>query len=138
MSIKDAFLGAIDPVEELYFDTFTMYGFKEIKLANGSLQNTPNHLLLSDIPCRVYQRARAGTTAVSDGQAPAISYELRLMCNPKYDVLAGSRYVVTDVHGNVREYERADEGFISYISHQEITLIRQRDVTETVPLEEGG
>lgn len=132
----EAFKNAIAPVESLYWDKFTLYGFKEITKDNGSKTNVPNQVLLSDIPCRVYQKARAGTTAVKEGQDPNIQYETKLMCNPIYDIPAGSRIVVTDIHGNVKEYRRADEGFDSYVTHQENTIIRQRDVDET--LVEGG
>lgn len=137
MKFQKAFLKAEKAIESLYFDTFSMYGFKEVQKPNGSISNVPNQLLIKDAPCKVYQKARAGTTAVTDGQDPHLSYETKLMCNTSYNVLGGSRYVVTDVHGNVREYVRADEGFEGYVTHQEITIIRQRDVTETVPLTRG-
>lgn len=137
MSYLDAFKQATAPVESLYWDKFTLYGFKEIKQPNGSVTNVPNQVLLLDIPCRVYQKARAGTTAVTEGQDPHLSYETKLMCNPKYDIPAGSRIIVTDIYGNTKEYRRADEGFDSYVTHQENTLIRQRDVTETLTDEES-
>lgn len=69
--------------------------------------------------CRVSQKTIGST---DDG---AIAYETKLFCSPDLNIPAGSRIVVTDVHGNKDAYVRSGDPFDSYITHQEITLKKE-------------
>lgn len=72
----------------------------------------------SEQPCRASQKS---VGASKDG---VIGYETKLFIAPELDIPAGSRIVVTDIHGNVDKYKNSSDSFDSYTSHQEITLAK--------------
>lgn len=126
MKYLKAFQNAIPPVESLYDSTFDVYGHQEsYNPDTGVTESTNDVLVVKGAKGRLTQKPRAGSTAVSDvGAEPEIIYETKLLCSTDVEIPAGARVVVTDIHGNVRDYRRADEGFMSYITHKEVTLIR--------------
>lgn len=128
MRYLKAFQASKAPVESLYDSTFSVYGLKTVFDTDyGTTTHVPNQLLVQDEPCRITQKPRAGSTAVREGQDPKIVYEIKLLCDPLVVIPVGSRIIGKDIYGREREYIRADEGFNSYITHQEVTLIRSQD-----------
>lgn len=130
MKYLKAFENAIPAVESLYDSTFDVYAHNEIYNPETGVTNSSNELLVTKgAKGRLTQKPRAGSTAVSAlGVEPEIIYETKLLCPVDVDIPAGSRVLVTDIHGHVRDYRRADEGFMSYITHKEVTLIRNINV----------
>lgn len=76
---------------------------------------------LKDIPCRISKKQ---ITPVSEGEFAGISYLISLYCDPLLEIEPGSRISITDLYGVVREYKRSSEGFSSYRTHQEISIVR--------------
>lgn len=73
----------------------------------------------SNKKCRVSQKTIGST------DAGMIAYETKLFCSPELNLPAGSRVIVTDIHGNKDTYVRSGDPFDSYITHQEITLKKE-------------
>ena len=77
---------------------------------------------LMDIPCRI---SRKQITPQGEGEYAGSDYPLSLYCSPTLEIAPGSRIAITDVHGHTRNYTRASEGFSSYRTHQEFTIVRE-------------
>lgn len=69
--------------------------------------------------CRVSQKTIGST------DSGTIAYETKLFCSPELNIPAGSRVIVTDIHGNKDTYVRSGDPFDSYVTHQEITLKKE-------------
>lgn len=78
--------------------------------------------VVSDEPCRVSKKQQL--LATDKGDTPNIGYYIALYCKPDVKVRPGSKILITNTHGETREYARTGEAFNSYKTHQEISIAR--------------
>lgn len=106
--------------EKLYNCKMTIQENKPVK--EGNITKPKWVDVLVDEPCRISQKS---LSEASEGTVASISYATALYCRPEIEIKSGDRIVITDVHGNVRKYKRSSEGFNSYLTHQEIVIVRE-------------
>lgn len=105
--------------EKFYDSKMTVEVNKTVKEGNITKQKWVE--VYSDEPCRISKKSLSPT---SNGNTPEINYQLVLYCSPDFNIPAGSRIKVTDRHGTARDYKQSSEPFSSYVTHQEILLVR--------------
>lgn len=106
--------------EKQYDSVFTLSVNEPVR--DGAITKDKWVEKISDQPCRVSKKQ---INPASDGMFADATYQTTLYCDPQLDIPAGSKFTVTDVHGNVKEYSRASAPFNGYRTHQEIVLIRE-------------
>lgn len=110
--------------EKYYDGSFTAWGPKE-EVVNNVTEVNPEALLVNGARGRIVQKPRAGSSATRPEDAPVVIYETKLLTAPEHEIPIGARVDFTqDRGGKVTSYVRAAEGFTSYLTHQELTLIR--------------
>lgn len=113
----NAFAFARKATEKLYDSKADIFVMEKIDGGSVFAEDKQRPKLIYALePCRVSQKS------IGASESGAVQYETKLIISPDLDIPAGSRVVVTDIHGNVDEYVYSGDPFDSYTSHQEITL----------------
>jgi len=105
--------------EKHYDSKLTVSEYKDVK--EGSITKGKWIPVLEDVPCRVSQKQ---LNPASEGEVARVTYITKLFCDPGIEIKAGSKLLITDVHSVTREYKRSSEGFASYLTHQEVVIVR--------------
>ena len=104
----------------MYDSKMTVEVYQTVKV--GNVTSVAWVKTIVDAPCRI---SRKSHQVVAESSGPTVDYEIRLYCDQSLSVPAGSRITVTDAHGNTRSYKLSSEAFNSYLTHQEIVLVRE-------------
>ena len=108
--------------EKQYDSKMTVWENKQVKVGAITKPKWVEVENLSNIACRISQKQ---INPIGEGERAGAMYNTTLHCNPALVIPAGSRIVITDAHGVVRNYKKSSEGFSSYRTHQEIVIVRE-------------
>lgn len=109
----------------MYHDRADVYRLRQVQAADGSDDYTEEEApVYEGIPCKLSQYGKELTTAKTE-RAVSVFIDLRLCCDPAFDIRANDRVVV------LREGKRME--FVAgvsfpYPTHQEIALRRRGEV----------
>lgn len=106
--------------EKRYDSTMTVKIWEDVE--DGPFTKGDWVNVVENEPCRISKKQLNPT---SSEDVAGMSYILALYCAPEIEVKAGSRILITNRYGEVREYKRSSEGFDSYATHQEIIIMRE-------------
>lgn len=106
----------------MYKDIATVY--RTVETENDFVSDYEEITVYEDIPCKLSQYGKDMLIS-SDGMAPVISENLRMTCDPSYDIQPNDYVVVT--HQGQEFKLNASKSFC-YPTHQEISLLRVANV----------
>lgn len=105
--------------EKHYDSLLTIYELRPIP--NNPFEKDEWVEVATDIACRIKQKQ---LNATSKDDIASFDYTNVLYCSPEFEIKAGSKLVVTDIHNHIKTYKRTSDPFNSYRTHQEIIVVR--------------
>lgn len=101
----------------MYRDRATVY--RTVENENGFINDYDEVVVYENIPCKLSQYGKDMLIS-SDGMAPSISENLRMTCDPSYDIQPNDYIIIT--HQGQEFRLNASKAFC-YPTHQEISLL---------------
>lgn len=105
-------------IESLYDGKCSVYGYGVVVDEKTHLKSNKEYLIYDSVPCRL--SVKNVNSAVSSEVASNIAQEVKLFLNPKYEIKAGCKIVVTQ-NGVTTAYKNSGQANVKS-NHQEITL----------------
>lgn len=102
----------------MYRDRATVYRYCEA--SDGVTDDYEEAAIYEDIPCKLSQYGKDSTLDKTN-MAPIIHENLRMTCNPAYDIQPND-YIVIQHQG--QEFRLSASRSFRYQTHQEISLLR--------------
>lgn len=102
----------------MYKDRATVYRYCEF--TDGSTDDYDDVVIYEDIPCKLSQYGKDLNFKAKD-MAPEVNENLRMTCNPAYDIQPND-YIVIQHQG--QEFRLNASQSFCYPTHQEIGLLR--------------
>lgn len=119
-SLDIAFKRAKQAIETLYRDKATV-SIKSSKPTNKGFDDKTDWTpLMVDVPCKVSRRAQK---SAADAEYAGVNQEVVIYLDTAIQVPAGARIDVVDVNGQRTKYKRANGGYMSYATHQEVVVV---------------
>lgn len=111
----------------LWHDKVTIYGV--VDEDDGIFTENRDTLIVKDEPAKIILK---GLKASNQSEFGTDDYDAKLLIRNGIKIPAGADIFVTDVNGGEVKYKQSSRGYIGYISHQEVALIRSEKAKEEV------
>jgi hypothetical protein len=114
-------------IERVWNDRVTITGVKNGK--RGPFSEDEQVIIVENHPAKVI----LGSQKPSDQSFFGTDqFDAKLLIDNDVSIPAGARITVTDVNGHVTEYKRASKGYLGYVSHQELAMVRDEKAKEVI------
>ncbi len=121
MTLTDEFRQMSAAASLLYRDKATIYSVLPFKTDRGTINQLVAIKDGINIPCKL---SRSNQRASKSGLFGTDEYDAKIYMANGIHVPAGAVIDVTDANDNVVRYKRSSASYASYLSHQEITIVR--------------
>lgn len=118
-------MGKILP--KLWNDKVTIIGVKRTK--NGIFSDEKDVIIVKNYPAKV---VLGGQKTSEQSFFGTDQFDAKLLIDNSVYIPAGADIEVTDVNGKITKYKRTSKGYQGYVSHQEVSMIRDEKAKDVV------
>ncbi|MGJ4013032.1 hypothetical protein ACLOEZ_10495 [Levilactobacillus brevis] len=123
--MKAAFNRMSKSLTKLWFDKVTITGVQDS--SDGVFTDGRPVTIVEDEPAKVVLKGLKASEQTFFGTD---AYDAKLLIRNGIKIPAGADIMVTDVNGQTTNYKRTSKGYAGYVSHQEVTMVRDEKAKE--------